>query len=160
MLPAQKHTLETLLADAVRQVVQASQGAPEANFVEPVIVLERPKVAAHGDVASNVAMQLAKPLRANPRQLAQQIVDAVLGLAAAQGLVDAAEVAGPGFINLRLAASAKQAVVPAAIAEGARYGYSDRDEGKRVLIEFVSANPTRPLQGGHAGHATPGDALA
>ncbi len=160
MLPAQKHTLETLLADAVKQVVQASQGASEANFVAPSIVLERPKVAAHGDVASNVAMQLAKPLRANPRQLAQQIVDAVLGLAAAQGLVDAAEVAGPGFINLRLAASAKQAVVPAAIAEGARYGYSDRDEGKRVLIEFVSANPTGPLHVGHGRQATLGDALA
>src|SRR5471032_1596830 len=112
MLPAQKHTLETLLADAVKQVVQASQGASEANFVEPVIVLERPKVAAHGDVASNVAMQLAKPLRANPRQLAQQIVDAVLALPAAQGLVDAAEVAGPGLINLRLAAAAIHAVVP------------------------------------------------
>jgi arginyl-tRNA synthetase len=160
MLPAQKHTLETLLADAVKQVVQASQGASEANFVAPSIVLERPKVAAHGDVASNVAMQLAKPLRANPRQLAQQIVDAVLGLAAAQGLVDAAEVAGPGFINLRLAASAKQAVVPAAIAEGARYGYSGRDEGKRVLIEFVSANPTGPLHVGHGRQATLGDALA
>src|SRR5471032_1203437 len=112
MLPAQKHTLETLLADAVKQVVQASQGASEASFVAPVIVLERPKVAVHGDVASNVAMQLAKPLRANPRQLAQQIVDAVLALPAALGLVDAAEVAGPGFINLRLAAAAKQAVVP------------------------------------------------
>ncbi|MDN7177545.1 arginine--tRNA ligase [Caballeronia sp. SEWSISQ10-4 2] len=160
MLPAQKHILETLLADAVKQVVQASQGASEANFVEPSIVLERPKVAAHGDVASNVAMQLAKPLRANPRQLAQQIVDAVLGLAGAQGLVDAAEVAGPGFINLRLAASAKQAVVPAAIAEGARYGYSGRDEGKRVLIEFVSANPTGPLHVGHGRQATLGDALA
>lgn len=160
MLPAQKHTLETLLADAVKQVVQASQGASEANFVEPSIVLERPKVAAHGDVASNVAMQLAKPLRANPRQLAQQIVDAVLGLPAARGLVDAAEVAGPGFINLRLAASAKQAVVPAAIADGARYGYSDRDEGKRVLIEFVSANPTGPLHVGHGRQATLGDALA
>ena len=160
MLPAQKHTLETLLADAVRQVVQASQGASEANFVEPVIVLERPKVAAHGDVASNVAMQLAKPLRANPRQLAQQIVDAVLALPAAVGLVDAAEVAGPGFINLRLAAAAKQAVVPAVIVEGARYGYNARDEGKRVLIEFVSANPTGPLHVGHGRQATLGDALA
>src|SRR5471032_746215 len=132
MLPAQKHTLETLLADAVKQVVQASQGASEANFVEPVIVLERPKVAAHGDVASNVAMQLAKPLRANPRQLAQQIVDAVLALPAAQGLVDAAEVAGPGFINLRLAAAAKQAVVPAAIVEGAQYGYNARRRQTRA----------------------------
>ena len=160
MLPAQKHTLETLLADAVKQVVQASQGASEANFVTPVIVLERPKVAAHGDVASNVAMQLAKPLRANPRQLAQQIVDAVLALPAALGLVDAAEVAGPGFINLRLAAPAKQAVVPAVIVEGARYGYNARDEGKRVLIEFVSANPTGPLHVGHGRQATLGDALA
>jgi arginyl-tRNA synthetase len=160
MLPAQKHTLETLLADAVKQVVQASQGASEASFVAPVIVLERPKVAAHGDVASNVAMQLAKPLRANPRQLAQQIVDAVLALPAALGLVDAAEVAGPGFINLRLAAAAKQAVVPAVIVEGARYGYNPRDEGKRVLIEFVSANPTGPLHVGHGRQATLGDALA
>jgi arginyl-tRNA synthetase len=160
MLPAQKHTLETLLADAVKQVVHASQGASEADFVAPVIVLERPKVAAHGDVASNVAMQLAKPLRANPRQLAQQIVDAVLALPAAQGLVDAAEVAGPGFINLRLAAAAKQAVVPAVIVEGARYGYNGRDEGKRVLIEFVSANPTGPLHVGHGRQATLGDALA
>jgi len=160
MLPAQKHTLETLLADAVKQVVQASQGASEASFVAPVIVLERPKVAAHGDVASNVAMQLAKPLRANPRQLAQQIVDAVLALPAALGLVDAAEVAGPGFINLRLAAAAKQAVVPAVIMEGAQYGYNARDEGKRVLIEFVSANPTGPLHVGHGRQATLGDALA
>src|SRR3984885_12934281 len=127
MLPAQKHTLETLLADAVKQVVQASQGASEANFVTPAIVLERPKVAAHGDVASNVAMQLAKPLRANPRQLAQQIVDAVLGLPAAQGLVEAAEVAGPGFINLRLAPAAKQAVIGTVFAEKEAFGRSQRD---------------------------------
>ena len=160
MLPAQKLTLETLLTDAVKQVVQASQGASEANFVTPAIVLERPKVAAHGDVASNVAMQLAKPLRANPRQLAQQIVDAVLSLPAALGLVEAAEVAGPGFINLRLAASAKQSVVPAALAEGVNYGRSTRDEGKQVLIEFVSANPTGPLHVGHGRQATLGDALA
>src|ERR1700733_12893220 len=132
MLPAQKHTLETLLADAVKQVVQASQGASEANFVTPAIVLERPKVAAHGDVASNVAMQLAKPLRANPRQLAQQIVDAVLGLPAAQGLVEAAEVAGPGFINLRLAAAAKQAVIAAVFAEKDAFGRSQREAGKHV----------------------------
>jgi arginyl-tRNA synthetase len=160
MLPAQKQTLETLLSDAVKQVVLASQGASEANFVEPSIILERPKVAAHGDVASNVAMQLAKPLRANPRRLAQQIVDAVLANPAAQGLVEAAEVAGPGFINLRLAASAKQAVVPAAISQGAQYGFSARESGKRVLIEFVSANPTGPLHVGHGRQATLGDCLA
>ena len=160
MLPAQKHTLETLLSDAVKQVALATQGASEAAFVEPSIVLERPKVAAHGDVASNVAMQLAKPLRANPRQLAQQIVDAVLANPAAKGLVEGAEVAGPGFINLRLAATAKQAVVPAVLAEGADYGRSTREAGKRVLIEFVSANPTGPLHVGHGRQATLGDALS
>lgn len=160
MLPAQKQTLEALLAEAVKHVATASQGASEAAFIAPVIVLERPKVAAHGDIASNVAMQMAKPLRANPRQLAQQIVEAVLANPAAQGFIDTAEVAGPGFINLRLAASAKQAVVAAAITEGAQFGCSQRDAGKRVLIEFVSANPTGPLHVGHGRQATLGDALS
>src|ERR1700744_1900553 len=160
MLPAQKHTLETLLADAVKQVVQASQGASEAAFVAPSIVLERPKVASHGDIASNVAMQLAKPLRANPRQLAQQIVDAMLADPAAAGLVEGAEIAGPGFINLRLSAAAKQAVVPAVLADGPLYGHGTRDAGKRVLIEFVSANPTGPLHVGHGRQATLGDSLS
>ncbi|WP_133649957.1 arginine--tRNA ligase [Paraburkholderia flava] len=160
MLPAQKQTLETLLADTVKQVVQTTQGAAEAAFVAPSIALERPKVAAHGDVACNVAMQLAKPLRANPRQLAQQIVDALLAHPQAQGLVDGAEVAGPGFINLRLAVAAKQAVVAAVFAEQAAFGQSQRDAGKRVLIEFVSANPTGPLHVGHGRQAALGDALA
>ncbi|TCK42338.1 arginyl-tRNA synthetase [Paraburkholderia sp. BL8N3] len=160
MLPAHKQTLETLLGDAVRQVAAAAQGATEAAFVEPAIVLERPKVAAHGDVASNVAMQLAKPLRANPRQLAQQVVDAVLASPLAKGLVESAEVAGPGFINLRLSAAAKQAVVPAVLAEGVAYGRSSREAGKRVLVEFVSANPTGPLHVGHGRQATLGDALS
>lgn len=149
MLPAHKHTLETLLADTVKQVADATQGASEAAFVSPTITLERPKVAAHGDVACNVAMQLAKPLRANPRQLAQQIVDALLAQPQAKGLVEAAEVAGPGFINLRLAAAAKQAVIAAVFAEKDAFGRSQRDAGKHVLIEFVSANPTGPLHVGH-----------
>ncbi|KMZ12741.1 Arginyl-tRNA synthetase [Candidatus Burkholderia humilis] len=160
MLHAHKETLETLLSNAVKQVAVATQGATEAAFVSPAIVLERPKVAAHGDVASNVAMQLAKPLRANPRQLAQQIVDAVLGNAAAKGLVENAEVAGPGFINLRLAASTKQDVIPAVLGEAKAYGQSQRDAGKRVLIEFVSANPTGPLHVGHGRQAALGDALS
>jgi arginyl-tRNA synthetase len=116
MLPAQKQTLELLLADTVKQVAEATQGATEAAFVAPTITLERPK-AAHGDIACNVAMQLAKPLRANPRQLAQQIVDAVLAHPQAQGLVQGAEVAGPGFINLRLSPAAKQAVIGTVFAE-------------------------------------------
>ncbi|MCX4163961.1 MULTISPECIES: arginine--tRNA ligase [Paraburkholderia] len=163
MLPAQKLTLETLLADIVKQVAQTTQAAQDqadAAFVAPAITLERPKVAAHGDVACNVAMQLAKPLRANPRQLAQQIVDAVLAHPQAKGLVDGAEVAGPGFINLRLAAAAKQAVVGAIFTERADFGHSQREAGKRVLIEFVSANPTGPLHVGHGRQAALGDALS
>ena len=160
MLPAHKHTLETLLADTVKQVADAIQGASEAAFVSPTITLERPKVAAHGDVACNVAMQLAKPLRANPRQLAQQIVDALLAQPRAKGLVEAAEVAGPGFINLRLAAAAKQAVIAAVFAEKDAFGRSQREAGKHVLIEFVSANPTGPLHVGHGRQAALGDALS
>ncbi|KMQ80619.1 Arginyl-tRNA synthetase [Candidatus Burkholderia pumila] len=160
MLPAHKETLETLLSDAVKQVAQATQGASGAAFVAPAIVLERPKVAAHGDVASNVAMQLATPLRANPRQLAQQIVDAVFGNPNAKGLVESAEVAGPGFINLRLAASAKQDVIPTVLRKADAYGQSSRDKGKQVLVEFVSANPTGPLHIGHGRQAALGDALS
>ncbi|WP_233861957.1 arginine--tRNA ligase [Paraburkholderia adhaesiva] len=160
MLPAQKHTLETLLADAVGQVAKAIEGATESAFVMPAITLERPKVAAHGDVACNVAMQLAKPLRANPRQLAQQIVDAALALPAAAGLVEAAEVAGPGFINLRLTASSKRDVIGAVFAEGEAFGRSKLEAGKRVLVEFVSANPTGPLHVGHGRQAALGDAIS
>jgi len=160
MLPAHKHTLESLLADTVKQVAEATQGASEAAFVTPTITLERPKVAAHGDVACNVAMQLAKPLRANPRQLAQQIVDAVLAHPEAQGLVQSAEVAGPGFINLRLAPAAKQAVIGTVFAEKEAFGRSQRDAGKHVLVEFVSANPTGPLHVGHGRQAALGDALS
>ncbi|QGZ60409.1 arginine--tRNA ligase [Paraburkholderia acidisoli] len=160
MLPAQKHTLETLLAQAVTQVAKATEGASEAAFVVPAITLERPKVAAHGDVACNVAMQLAKPLRANPRQLAQQIVDAALAQPEAAGLIDGAEVAGPGFINLRLSAAAKRAVIGAVFAEGEAFGRSQREAGKQVLVEFVSANPTGPLHVGHGRQAALGDAIS
>lgn len=160
MLPAQKHTLETLLENSVKQVVQASKDDAEAAFVLPAIALERPKVAAHGDVACNVALQLAKPLGANPRQLAEQIVAALTAQPEAAGLVDAAEIAGPGFINLRLTPASKQAVIGAVLAQGRAFGASERDHGKRVLLEFVSANPTGPLHVGHGRQAALGDALA
>jgi arginyl-tRNA synthetase len=160
MLPAHKHTLESLFAYAVKQIAEATQGAAEAAFVAPTITLERPKVAAHGDVACNVAMQLAKPLRVNPRQLAQQIVDGVLAHPDASGLVEGAEVAGPGFINLRLAPAAKQAVIATVFAEQETFGSSQRDAGKHVLVEFVSANPTGPLHVGHGRQAALGDALS
>lgn len=158
MLPAQKQIIEAILADAVAGLL-ASAPADSAP-VQPHITLERPKIAAHGDLASNLALQLAKPLRANPRQLAQQLADAVLAHPRAQGLIDAVEVAGPGFINLRLAISAKQAVVPAIFAEQAQFGRTHGSDGRRVMIEFVSANPTGPLHLGHGRQAALGDSLA
>jgi arginyl-tRNA synthetase len=122
------------------------------------LLLERPKVAAHGDVATNVAMQIAKPLKRNPRELAQGIVDALLAQPGAAALIQAAEIAGPGFINLRIAPAAKQAVVEAVRARGADFGRAPAN-GRKLLVEFVSANPTGPLHVGHARQAALGDAL-
>jgi arginyl-tRNA synthetase len=158
MLPLQKETLETLLAESVKQVTTHVDGG-DAN-VRASVTLERPKVAAHGDVACNVAMQLAKPLKKNPRELAQQIVDALLAQPAARELVEGAEIAGPGFINLRLTTGAKQAVVGSVLNEGPAFGRASRHAGKHVMIEFVSANPTGPLHVGHGRQAALGDALS
>ncbi|ANY14480.1 arginine--tRNA ligase [Bordetella pseudohinzii] len=149
MLPEQQQHLISLLARAVAGIL------PEAR---PDIQLERPKVAAHGDIATNVAMQLAKPAKRNPRELAQGIVDALLADPQARALVDSAEIAGPGFINLRFTAQARQAVIAAVAAQGEAYGRGPR-RGEKVLVEFVSANPTGPLHVGHARQAALGDAI-
>ncbi|AOB29531.1 arginine--tRNA ligase [Bordetella sp. H567] len=149
MLPEQQHLLVSLLQNAVGTLM------PEAR---PVILLERPKVAAHGDVATNVAMQVAKAAKRNPRELAQAIVDALRADVRARDIVDAAEVAGPGFINIRVTAAARQAVLAAIAAQGDAYGRAAR-HGEKVLVEFVSANPTGPLHVGHARQAALGDAI-
>ncbi|ALM85520.1 arginine--tRNA ligase [Bordetella sp. N] len=149
MLPEQQQQLVSLIQSAVAGLL------PD---VQPNILLERPKVAAHGDVATNVAMQVAKPAKRNPRELAQAIVDALLGDPAARELIDSAEVAGPGFINLRYTAAARQAVLAAVAAQGADYGRAPRN-GDKILVEFVSANPTGPLHVGHARQAALGDAI-
>jgi len=122
------------------------------------VLLERPKVAAHGDVATNVAMQLAKPAKRNPRELAQAIVEALLAQPGARDLVESAEIAGPGFINLRVTAAARQAVIAAVAEQGEAFGRAARS-GEKILVEFVSANPTGPLHVGHARQAALGDAL-
>ena len=119
---------------------------------------ENPKQAAHGDFACTAAMQLAKPLKANPRQLAQQLVDALQATAAFQRWVDALEIAGPGFLNIRLKPAAKQQVVREVLAAGATFGQQPSN-GQRVLVEFVSANPTGPLHVGHGRQAALGDAI-
>ncbi|MEV4735512.1 MULTISPECIES: arginine--tRNA ligase [unclassified Microbacterium] len=120
------------------------------------IVFERPRNREHGDWASNIAMRLAKQLGTNPRELAQQIAD---GLAQVDG-VDTAEVAGPGFINIRLDAAAAGALAKVIVDAGEAYGSNDSQAGQTVNIEFVSANPTGPLHIGHTRWAALGDAIA
>ena len=149
MLLEQQKQLISLIQAAV------AQSLPDA---QPNVLLERPKVAAHGDVATNVAMQLAKPARRNPRELAQGIVDAVMANPDAAALVESAEVAGPGFINLRITPAARQAVIAAVAQQGEAYGRAPR-LGEKILVEFVSANPTGPLHVGHARQPALGDAL-
>ena len=149
MLLEQQYTLISCLKKAVTGVL------PDA---QPTIVLERPKVAAHGDLATNVAMQLAKPAKRNPRELAQVIVDALMSDPAATAIIAQAELAGPGFINFRLTHAARSAVLPLITQQGAAFGRAPRKEQK-VLVEFVSANPTGPLHVGHARQAALGDAL-
>ena len=119
---------------------------------------ESPKVAAHGDLATTVAMQLAKPLKQNPRQLAEQLREALLKTEQFQQWVDAVDIAGPGFINIKLKPAAKQQVVFEVLQAKAQFGFQPaRDE--QVLVEFVSANPTGPLHVGHGRQAALGDAI-
>lgn len=162
MLPEHKKILETIFADALAAAasnVASDASGPSAPALPP-ITLERPKVAAHGDIACNVALQVAKTLRLNPRQLAERLSAAVLADARAVGLVASAEVAGPGFINLRLSKQAHQAVISAILSAGERFGHmSGVGKGERVMLEFVSANPTGPLHVGHGRQAALGDAL-
>ncbi|AMG84220.1 arginine--tRNA ligase [Microbacterium sp. HSID17254] len=119
------------------------------------IVLERPRNRDHGDWASNIAMRLAKPFGTNPRELAQQIAD---GLADVDGIASV-EVAGPGFLNIRLDAAAAGALAKVIVDAGPAYGTNSSQEGVSVNVEFVSANPTGPLHIAHTRWAALGDAI-
>ena len=119
---------------------------------------ESPRQAAHGDLACTAAMQLAKPLKANPRALGEQLKGALEAAPAFQRWVSAIELAGPGFLNIRLRPTAKQQVVREVLGEGARYG-SRPAHGEKMMVEFVSANPTGPLHVGHGRQAALGDAI-
>ena len=149
MLLEQQKTLISRIEAAVTAVL------PDAT---PTILLERPKVAAHGDLATNVAMQLAKPAKRNPRELAEAILAVLMADAQARSLIDQAELAGPGFINFRLTHSARTAVMASIAQQGQAFGRAPR-KAQKVLVEFVSANPTGPLHVGHARQAALGDAL-
>ena len=126
----------------------------------PPIILERPRDPSHGDFACNIAMQLAKALKKNPRELAQAIAQDVMGNPLREGLIANVEIAGPGFMNVRLVAGSKQAIVMRVLQEGAGYGKTKDAAGQKVLVEFVSANPTGPLHVGHGRQGALGDAIS
>jgi arginyl-tRNA synthetase len=122
-------------------------------------VFESPKVAAHGDFACTAAMQLAKPLKQNPRQVAEQLRGALLASAPFQRWVESVDIAGPGFLNIKLKPEAKQQVVREVLQAGDAFGVQPK-KASRIMLEFVSANPTGPLHVGHGRQAALGDALS
>jgi len=163
MLSSQKNQLTQCITNALNALAQ-ERGLAAGEF--PIPHLERPKVADHGDVACNIALQISKAWKSNPRELAQAILGQLNRFPEYGQLIASAEIAGPGFINFRLSLAAKSAVVGLILREGARFGRrdsmgtSDPSLPKRAMIEFVSANPTGPLHVGHGRQAALGDALA
>jgi len=143
---------KTRLADAVRGAVATAFPGVEGIDVE----LERPKNADHGDFATNVALQIAKRVGKKPRDTAEAIV-AALGR---NDEISRAEVAGPGFINFTLSRDSRFAVIAEVHRKGAAYGRGSAGAGQRILVEFVSANPTGPLHVGHGRQAALGDAIS
>jgi len=143
--------------EAIRAALATAAARLGASVSASAVELERPRDAAHGDVATNLALTLAKSLNQKPRAVAERLVAA---LELPQGLVRQMAVAGPGFINFFLAEEQLTSVVAAVLAAGERYGRSDGGVGKPVNVEFVSANPTGPLHVGHGRQAALGDAIA
>lgn len=146
MMPVDQ--IRAALLNAAREL-----GAPDT--IAPV--LERPRDPAHGDWSTNLALMLAKPLSDKPRALATRLVEK-LDLATAG--VSKVEIAGPGFINFYLAAGANAGGLATIVAQGDRYGRNESGAGQRVVVEFVSANPTGPLHVGHGRQAVLGDAIS
>ena len=146
-------TVKTELLEALRAALEdLLPGAGEKA------AFESPKVAAYGDLATTAAMQLAKPLKLNPRQLADTLCANLRDTPAFQAWVVSLDIAGPGFINIKLKPAAKQQVVRSVLAQSSRYGMQAH-MGQRMLVEFVSANPTGPLHVGHGRQAALGDAI-
>lgn len=150
MLNDQKIAISSLFNEALKNM----------GVSEVTILLERPKVAAHGDLACNVAMQLARQLKKNPRQIATDLIEQLQALPATQNLIAEFEIAGPGFINMRLSQEAKTFAVREVLRLGSDYGKSQAHQGEKILIEYVSANPTGPLHLGHARQGALGDVLS
>ncbi|MFL9709714.1 arginine--tRNA ligase [Methylobacillus sp. Pita1] len=138
------------------ELLQVAANSLAADAGTSAIQLERPKNTQHGDFSTNLAMTLAKPLRQNPRAIAESLIKAL----PASEYVAKVEIAGAGFINFYLSPAAKQAVVREIQRQGAQYGRNDAGQARKVQVEFVSANPTGPLHVGHGRGAAVGDCLA
>ncbi|MBE1162965.1 arginine--tRNA ligase [Dyella acidiphila] len=149
-----KEALRELVLQAIRTL--QGDGTLPADIELPHFVIERTRSREHGDFAANVAMLLAKPARAKPRELAEKLVAAL----PPNQLVGKVEIAGPGFINIFLAATAYHAEVRQILDQGEAYGRSQQGAGRTVGVEFVSANPTGPLHVGHGRNAVLGDCLS
>ncbi|MCW8931577.1 MAG: arginine--tRNA ligase [Gammaproteobacteria bacterium] len=147
-----KEALQQLISQAIQSLID--NGSLSVDM--PVIKIDRTRDKAHGDFAVNVAMILAKPARKNPREIASQIIAAI----PESDFVEKIEIAGPGFINFYVSNDSIQNVVKQVIEQNDRYGCSDVGAGKRVQVEFVSANPTGPLHVGHGRGAAYGATLA
>lgn len=150
MLNEQKNAILSLFNDAL-----VSMGVDNAQ-----ILLERPKVAAHGDLACNVAMQLARQLKKNPRAIATELIERIQSLPQSKELIESFEIAGPGFINMRLSQQAKTFAIREVLRLGNDFGKNKDHAGESILIEYVSANPTGPLHLGHARQGALGDVLS
>ena len=144
-----QHDLQLALAQALEALMPGASAKA---------VLEYPKVASHGDWAVTAAMQLAKPLQRPPREVAETLRLSLLDTPAAKRWVEAIEIAGPGFINIRLSPEAQQQVVREILRQADAFGRQVAN-GQRLLVEFVSANPTGPLHVGHGRQAALGDAI-
>jgi len=150
-MPSPKDTVEAILADGVRRI---------APGVAIEVALERPRHAEHGDYATSVALQLAKALGRKPREIAADIVESTRDEIERSGGCEPLQIAGAGFINIRLKQSSKTQVVRQVLDAGAGFGRATPVKAQKVQVEFVSANPTGPLHVGHGRQAALGDALA
>ena len=150
-MPSPKDTVQAILADGVRKI------APGAAIE---VALERPRHPEHGDYATSIALQLAKALGRKPREIAQDIVESTRDDIERSGSCEPLQIAGAGFINIRLKQASKTQIVGQILDAGAGFGRAKSEKAQKVQVEFVSANPTGPLHVGHGRQAALGDALA
>ena len=146
-----KDIVEFIIAGAAQKI---------AHGITIASHFERPRNPDHGDFASSIALQLSRPLKRKPRELAEEIIRLSKDEIEKSGVCEPLEIAGPGFINIRLKSAAKTEIIPKVLAEGPAFGRANTASPQKTMVEFVSANPTGPLHVGHGRQAALGDAIA